>query len=1034
MDDTTSGITEELLAQAAWARGLARRLVAGEARADDVLQQAWLAALKRRRDAIQSSARGWFGGVLRHVAAKQQREGARRDVRERAAALPEAQPATSDHVAELEAQRLVVDALLRIEEPYRETLVRRWYRDEKPAAIARAMGVPVKTADTRLARGLERLRAELTALRGGVARDGLLALLPLAASAPAPWVVLGSLAGGGVTVGAFMKFAAAGIAVSALAWWGTSRGGDEAGRDAKRLGETAAHPAATAAPGAASAGEATRAEDGATRAGAAAATAPAMLVVHVFDDAGRAVEGGTAKLFDGGTELDEAYAFGGAVHLQSPSSAAHLLFIPIIPHVQGSHASAPACFDVPAHASELEIRLPRAAVLAGRVECDGRSPGCGVVLTFRAKAPLPGFRDIFRDVAKEVRGMWTPTDVAVTCDDDGNFRIAGLDPAGSGWLCVDQRFSTQPIRRTSEGAFHKLDSVWVAAPIEGMRLEIYSAPALVGRLVDRSGAPQSWQEIRATYERGGTVSDREAALRGEAGRFRFHLPFAGADAVDLQVDGADVAGSAFVHVAGPFVGTRELGDVVLAPERTIRWRIVAPGQPAVVNGSALLLGAGGARRFFEWSEREIEFDVAQPFTRARFAAAGRMPVEVELPAASTGTPIDVVFEHATRLDITTERTAAQAELDSVAQPRATIEVAVRGPLFDPRFDRELADRCENTSCEVDTDGEPGWTIASSSSRGITLAGVRAGTPLRVRAVGATGATIAEREVELAPGETRQVALPLGDRVRRLAARVVDSVGRPIEDASVSVQRIREDGRHGGTGTSTDSDGRVRFAEYFEEEVAVAIEADGFVPLRRSPVRTGGEGVLEFRLERCWPLAVDVVDPAGQRVDPDLVDAVASAALGSPQPPRFGSKRGADDAYVLQALPATPVRVRARVGGRDYFADAAPPQPRARVVVPAHGAVDVRYVLPLAEHATRGELLGAVELAPLDARGAAVAASPILFSPQRPTGGVAFTAVLPGRYEAVLIWHGEQGGELRREPTGIEFDVAANATSEVAIGK
>jgi len=40
MDDTASGLTEDLLAQAAWARGLARRLVAGEARRDDLLQQA----------------------------------------------------------------------------------------------------------------------------------------------------------------------------------------------------------------------------------------------------------------------------------------------------------------------------------------------------------------------------------------------------------------------------------------------------------------------------------------------------------------------------------------------------------------------------------------------------------------------------------------------------------------------------------------------------------------------------------------------------------------------------------------------------------------------------------------------------------------------------------------------------------------------------------------------------------------------------------------------------------------------------------
>jgi RNA polymerase sigma factor (sigma-70 family) len=151
--DESAATTAELLAQAAWARRLARRLVADEARADDLVQQAWLAALQRRSDAIRASARGWFGGVLRNVAAKTRRESARRDARERAAATAEALPPTADHVAGFEAQRLIVDALLAIDEPYRETLVRRWYRDEKPAAIARAMAIPVKTVDTRLARG-----------------------------------------------------------------------------------------------------------------------------------------------------------------------------------------------------------------------------------------------------------------------------------------------------------------------------------------------------------------------------------------------------------------------------------------------------------------------------------------------------------------------------------------------------------------------------------------------------------------------------------------------------------------------------------------------------------------------------------------------------------------------------------------------------------------------------------------------------------------------------------------------------------------
>ena len=58
---------ETLLSQREWVRSLARRLVAGEAEADDLAQQVWVDALRsppERDDGI----RGWFATLLRRRA------------------------------------------------------------------------------------------------------------------------------------------------------------------------------------------------------------------------------------------------------------------------------------------------------------------------------------------------------------------------------------------------------------------------------------------------------------------------------------------------------------------------------------------------------------------------------------------------------------------------------------------------------------------------------------------------------------------------------------------------------------------------------------------------------------------------------------------------------------------------------------------------------------------------------------------------------------------------------------------------------
>lgn len=222
MDSPSTPPLEELLTHARWARALARQLLRDEQRADDVVQEAWLAAVERP-PRPGPGLRAWFARLIRNLASNQRRAELRRARHERGAAAPEVAPPSSASPSpildEFAAQQLVAQALLALDEPYRETLLRRWYRDEKPAAIAHAMQVPVKTVDTRLARGLEKLRAELTARRGGSSREWCVLLAPLAQTGAATGAVA-AWTGGALTMGGLAKLAAAvTVVAAAVAGW-----------------------------------------------------------------------------------------------------------------------------------------------------------------------------------------------------------------------------------------------------------------------------------------------------------------------------------------------------------------------------------------------------------------------------------------------------------------------------------------------------------------------------------------------------------------------------------------------------------------------------------------------------------------------------------------------------------------------------------------------------------------------------------------------------------------------------------------------
>jgi RNA polymerase sigma-70 factor (ECF subfamily) len=164
-----------LLEHAEFLRRLARGILHDADAADDVAQDAVVAALGDR----PKNLRAWLGKVARHLALSRRRAEARRDARERAAAKPERLPSAAEGVARLELQRQVVDAVLALDEPYRSVVVHRFFYDLGPTEIAKQLVVPVGTVRTRLRRALEKLRARLDASHGR--RSWSVALLAIAA-------------------------------------------------------------------------------------------------------------------------------------------------------------------------------------------------------------------------------------------------------------------------------------------------------------------------------------------------------------------------------------------------------------------------------------------------------------------------------------------------------------------------------------------------------------------------------------------------------------------------------------------------------------------------------------------------------------------------------------------------------------------------------------------------------------------------------------------------------------------------------------
>jgi RNA polymerase sigma-70 factor (ECF subfamily) len=204
---------ERLLEHVAWLRRLAGTLVLDAARADDVTQQTLLEALQRAPARVDHP-RAWLATVARNFARSWSRGDARRRSLEHATARPEAEPAADEVVARTARHHQVVGAVLALAEPYRTTVLLRFFENQKPGAIAKRMGVPVETVRTRLKRGIELLRAELVQQRGNWAAV-LVGLIEPRVHATAGRMLLAKVGAAGGVVGGIAMGVKTKIAIAA---------------------------------------------------------------------------------------------------------------------------------------------------------------------------------------------------------------------------------------------------------------------------------------------------------------------------------------------------------------------------------------------------------------------------------------------------------------------------------------------------------------------------------------------------------------------------------------------------------------------------------------------------------------------------------------------------------------------------------------------------------------------------------------------------------------------------------------------------
>lgn len=498
---------EALLAHAGALRALARQVVRGAASADDAVQETWLRALEHRPKALQNPF-GWLAQVLRNEARLARRRQLRSARRERTRARPEASPSASDAAEGLALRRQLLDAVTGLDPIYRDVVYLRFFEDLPRRAIAARLGVPRRTVDTRLARGLAQLRDRLDRAHDGSRRAWLAGMVALARRRPPVFTL---------TLATLMqtKLALVGSAALAVASIYLLLAADHGGADApaparaEGSGPTLSVSAGTAAE-ARGAGDAERRTELAAPGGATPAAATSRAVRGIVLDtqaqpvAGSAVryvafhyqpdrkEADEAATLTATTGEDGRFVFPTSARNTGEIRSADPRFTTVLAGVQGLD-------------EEISVVVAPATRFAGEVTHPDGTPVAAADVTVELPA---GFRTrLARPLGGSRDERWrTTTDVA------GRFALEAAP-------------LLEACRLGASAAEHETAAVTVSLA-ERDRLRIVlprlapPAAELLGVVLDAEG-----KAVRRAL----VALDGETQRTGDDGGFRFRLPPEGAD-------------------------------------------------------------------------------------------------------------------------------------------------------------------------------------------------------------------------------------------------------------------------------------------------------------------------------------------------------------------------------------------------------------------------------------------------------------------------------------------------------------------------
>ncbi|NQU49195.1 MAG: sigma-70 family RNA polymerase sigma factor, partial [Planctomycetes bacterium] len=126
-----------------------------------LVQATWNKVLENPPQGV-ASPRNWLARLLRNTFYSDYRSSRRRLVREANIARPDADHTAQQVVERGEINRLLADAVMKLDEPFRTAILLRYHEDWSAQKIAKHLEIPASTARSRIKRGLEKLRGEIS--------------------------------------------------------------------------------------------------------------------------------------------------------------------------------------------------------------------------------------------------------------------------------------------------------------------------------------------------------------------------------------------------------------------------------------------------------------------------------------------------------------------------------------------------------------------------------------------------------------------------------------------------------------------------------------------------------------------------------------------------------------------------------------------------------------------------------------------------------------------------------------------------------